>query len=202
MDKVKNIEHKVEDEIKKDVNLVAEKTHMKPWMVLAILGVIVLVIIGLIGWCIYRFFKKKRPKGAEDKDKQDDENALVDNEEANVEEVEEANQEEAKGRIRYRLEYDFTLQELKVTVIEAADLPATDWSTGLTDPLSSCICCQTKSPNTRRRCTAKISTPNSIRHLSSKIFLMWIHLTRLSYLLSMITTGFPLRISRANSNCL
>ena len=87
MDKVKNIEHKVEDEIKKDVNLVAEKTHMKPWMVLAILGVIVLVIIGLIGWCIYRFFKKKRPKGAEDKDKQDDENALVDNEEANVEEV-------------------------------------------------------------------------------------------------------------------
>ena len=30
--------------------------------------------------------------------------------------VEEAAQEEAKGRIRFRLEYDFTLQELKVTV--------------------------------------------------------------------------------------
>lgn len=64
---------------------------MKKWslfrMVLSIIGVIVVVIIGLIGWCIYRFFKKKRPKGAEDKDKQDDENALVDNEEANVEEV-------------------------------------------------------------------------------------------------------------------
>ena len=56
-------------------------------MVLSIIGVIVVVILGLIGWCIWRFCKKKRPKGAEDKDKQDDENALVDNEEANVEEV-------------------------------------------------------------------------------------------------------------------
>ena len=56
-------------------------------MVLAIIGVIVVVILGLIGWCIFRFFKKKRPKGAEEKDKQDDENALVDNEDANVEEV-------------------------------------------------------------------------------------------------------------------
>lgn len=134
VDKIKDVGHKIEDEFNKDVDLVAKKTHMKPWMVLAIVGVIAVVLLGLIGWCIYRFFKKKRPKGAEDKDKQDDENALVDNEEANVEEVEEANQEEAKGRIRYRLEYDFTLQELKVTVIECSDLPPTDWSTGLTDP--------------------------------------------------------------------
>ena len=56
-------------------------------MILAILGVIVVVILGLIGWCIFRFFKKKKPKGAEDKGKEDDENALVDNEEANAEEV-------------------------------------------------------------------------------------------------------------------
>merc|ERR1712141_418609 len=83
---------------------------------------------------IWRFFKKKRPKGAEAGDKQDDENALVDNEEANVEEVEEKQEEEAKGSIRFRLEYDFTLQELKVTVLECKDLPPADWSTGLTDP--------------------------------------------------------------------
>merc|ERR1711992_97391 len=107
---------------------------MDTWMILTIFAVILVAILGLIGWCIFRFFKKKRPKGAEEKDKQDDENALVDNEEANVEEVEEAAQEEAKGRIRFRLEYDFTLQELKVTVIECAELPPTDWSTGLTDP--------------------------------------------------------------------
>lgn len=133
LDKIKDVGHKIEDEFNKDVDIVAEKTHMKPWMVITIVIVIVVAIIAGIGWCIYRFFKKKKPKGAEDKDKQDDENALVDNEEANVEEVEKE-QEEAKGRIRFRLEYDFTLQELKVTVIECAELPPTDWSTGLTDP--------------------------------------------------------------------
>jgi len=133
-EKKESIIKKVEHELEKDVNLVAEKTHMKPWMVLSIAGVILVVVLALLGWCIWRFFKKKRPKGAEDKGAQDDENALVDNEEANAEEVEEAAQEEAKGRIRFRLEYDFTLQELKVTVIECAELPPTDWSTGLTDP--------------------------------------------------------------------
>merc|ERR1711963_1140540 len=88
---------KVGHEIEKDVNLVAEKTHMKPWMVLTIVGVIIVVVLALIGWCIWRFFKKKRPKGAEDKGAQDDENALVDNEEANAEEVEQV-QEESRGR--------------------------------------------------------------------------------------------------------
>jgi len=112
---------------------VADKTHMKPWMVLVIVAVIVLVVLGLIGWCIWRFFKKKRPKGAEKDKAEDDENALVDNEEANAEEVEQV-QEESRGRIKYKIEYDFTTQELKVTVIECADLPPTDWSTGLTDP--------------------------------------------------------------------
>ena len=56
-------------------------------MVLTIVGIIIVVVLALIGWCIWRFFKKKRPKGAEDKGAQDDENALVDNEEANVEEL-------------------------------------------------------------------------------------------------------------------
>ena len=54
---------------------------------MTIVGVIIVVVLALIGWCIWRFFKKKRPKGAEGKEGQDDENALVDNEEANVEEV-------------------------------------------------------------------------------------------------------------------
>jgi len=46
------------------------------------------VVIGLFGWCIWRFCRKKRPKGAEKgAGKGDDENALVDNEEAQVEEV-------------------------------------------------------------------------------------------------------------------
>merc|ERR1711992_524177 len=107
---------------------------METWMVLSIFAVILIAILGLIGWCIFRFFKKKRPKGAEEKDKQDDENALVDNEEVTEENKDTQEQEEAKGRIRFRLEYDFTSQELKVTIIECAELPPSDWSTGLTDP--------------------------------------------------------------------
>ena len=35
---------------------------------MAILAVVVLVVVALIGWCVWRFCKKKRPKGNE-KDK-------------------------------------------------------------------------------------------------------------------------------------
>ena len=31
LDKVKDVEHKIEKEFNKDVGIVAEKTHMKPW---------------------------------------------------------------------------------------------------------------------------------------------------------------------------
>ena len=37
-------------------------------MILAILAAVVLVVVALIGWCVWRFCKKKRPKGNE-KDK-------------------------------------------------------------------------------------------------------------------------------------
>ncbi len=37
-------------------------------MILAILAAIVLVVVALIGWCVWRFCRKKRPKGNE-KDK-------------------------------------------------------------------------------------------------------------------------------------
>lgn len=159
LDKVKDVGHKIEHEIEKDIDLVAEKTHMKPWMILAILGVIVVVILGLIGWCIFRFFKKKKPKGAEEKGKEDDENALVDNEEANAEEIEEAEAEEAKGRIRFRLEYDFTLQELKVTIIECAELPPTDWSTGATDPFVKLYLLPDKKPKYESKVHRKNCNP-------------------------------------------
>ena len=35
-------------------------------MLLAGIGVAVLVLIAVGGWCAYRFLKKKRPKGAEE----------------------------------------------------------------------------------------------------------------------------------------
>ena len=76
----------------------------------------VLVLIGVGVWCAWRFLKKKRPTGTADLG--DDEQDLVGNEENEPEEIEEVQQNtDFKGRIHYRLEYDFTTQELKVTVI-------------------------------------------------------------------------------------
>lgn len=125
-----DLEDKAEDALKP----VAEAAHMEPWMLLAIIAGIVVVLIGVGIWCLWRFCKKKKPKGAQDGG-EEDEAGLVGNEEEVAEEIEAPKGEEQnQGRIHYKLEYDFTTQELKVTVIEAADLPPTDWSTGLTDP--------------------------------------------------------------------
>merc|ERR1719191_1353045 len=106
---------------------------MEPWMMLAGIATAVLVLIGVGIWCAWRFFKKKRPAGTAEME--DDEKDLVGNEEEVAEEIEDIQQNtDYKGKIHYRLEYDFTTQELKVTIIECSELPPTDWSTGLTDP--------------------------------------------------------------------
>ena len=48
---------------------------------------------------------------------EDDEQDLVGNEEEQAEEIEDVKKnEDFKGKIHYKLEYDFTTQELKVTV--------------------------------------------------------------------------------------
>jgi len=128
-EEVKEIEHQMEEELAP----VAETLHVAPWMLLAGIATAVLVLIGVGIWCAWRFLKKKRPQGTVDEP--DDEKDLVGNEEGEPEEIEEVQQNtDFKGRIHYRLEYDFTTQELKVTIIECSDLPPTDWSTGLTDP--------------------------------------------------------------------
>ncbi len=51
-------------------------------------AVVLILVLGLVGWCVFRFCRKKRPK-KEDKEaaKQDDENALVENEEVKDDEV-------------------------------------------------------------------------------------------------------------------
>ena len=84
-------------------------------MLLAGIATGVLVLIGVGIWCAWRFLKKKRPQGQEMQI--DDEQDLIGNEEAEPEEVEaDPANNDFKGRIHYRLEYDFTTQELKVTV--------------------------------------------------------------------------------------
>lgn len=128
-EKVEELEHMAEEKLAP----VAETLHMKPWMLLAIIAGVVVVLIGVGIWCAWRFLKKKKPKGSADGG-EDDEAGLVGNEEEVAEEIEAPKEVESQGKIHYKLEYDFTTQELKVTVIEASDLPPTDWSTGLTDP--------------------------------------------------------------------
>ena len=73
------------------------------------------VLIGVGIWCAWRFLKKKKPKGANEGG-EDDEAGLVGNEEEVAEEIEAPKEVESQGKIHYKLEYDFTTQELKVTV--------------------------------------------------------------------------------------
>merc|ERR1712051_1023707 len=68
-------------------------------------------------------------------------------------------QQEEKGRIKFRLEYDFTLQELKVTIIECAELPPTDWSTGATDPFVKLYLLPDKKPKYESKVHRKNCNP-------------------------------------------
>ena len=84
-------------------------------MLLSIIAGIIVVLIGVGIWCAWRFLKKKKPKGAAEGG-EDDEAGLVGNEEEVAEEIEAPKEVESQGKIHYKLEYDFTTQELKVTV--------------------------------------------------------------------------------------
>ena len=73
---IKTVEHEVE----KDAKVVGDKTGMPPWMVLSLFALLLLVIIGLLGFCIWRFFAKRR--GKKDTTKVNiDEQGLVEGEE-------------------------------------------------------------------------------------------------------------------------
>jgi len=169
VDKIKDVGHTIKEKEEEAVDFVVDKTGMKPWMVITIVAVIFVSILAGIGWCIYRFMKKKKPKGAEDgKDAKDDEQGLVDGEQVEAEEVEPAEQQEEKGRIKYRLEYDFTLQELKVTILECAELQPTDWSTGSTDPFVKLYLLPDKKPKYETKVHRKNCNPKFDQHFVFK----------------------------------
>ncbi len=118
---------------------IASKTGMARWQVLTLAGVLLLLLLGLVGWCAFRFMRKKRkPKGGEveKKDVRGDEDALV----ANEEEKDPDGKEEGKksdqeylGKLQYELSYDFNTQTLTVKIVQAVDLPAMDLG-GVSDP--------------------------------------------------------------------
>jgi len=127
--------HKVEKEVENDAEVVAEKTGLQPWMVLSLFAVVLLVIIGLLGFCIWRFFAKKRGKKDTTK-KNIDEEGLVEGEEEidiNEEDPLKVPEKEYLGKLQYELKYDFNTQTLSVTVCQAMELPAMDMG-GVSDP--------------------------------------------------------------------
>jgi len=71
----------IQDEVKQEINYVAQKMGVQTYHVVLIIIIIFIAIVGLCGWCVYRFFRKKRRgkdgKGG-DADLAADEAALVD----------------------------------------------------------------------------------------------------------------------------
>jgi len=133
--KRENFIEQVEHEVEKDAEVVADKTGMPPWMVLALFALLLLVIIGLLVFCIWRFFAKKRVKKDGNK-KSSDEQGLVDGEEEidiNEDDQVKPPEKEYLGKLQYELKYDFNTQTLSVTVCQAMELPAMDMG-GVSDP--------------------------------------------------------------------
>jgi len=128
---VKNIEK----EFNKDIDLAASKTGMKPWMVLAIVTVVGVAILGLLGWCIWRFFRKKRTNKEKVATEQDEEGLVEGEEEADVIDDDPTKKVETDylGKLQFEMKYDFNTQTLSVTVVQAMELPAMDMG-GESDP--------------------------------------------------------------------
>ena len=73
-----NILNTVEEELDKDAHLIADSTGMPMWSVFLLFAVIVLLVVGLLGFCFYRLFAKKRTKKDQKQKEELDEQAILD----------------------------------------------------------------------------------------------------------------------------
>jgi len=133
---------KAKEDFDDTVNHIAIKTGLKPVHVIVFVIFLVCAVVGLFGWCLWRFFKKRRPKDAKKNkdgtnDGDDDEDFLVENEEeVDVKELDvpkATSSKEYLGKLQYKLEYDFNTQTLNVTAVQCSELPALDMG-GTSDP--------------------------------------------------------------------
>ncbi|XP_036230843.2 synaptotagmin 1 isoform X3 [Bactrocera oleae] len=128
--------------------VIAEKTGLPTWGVVATIILVFLVVFGILFFCVRRFLKKRRTKdgkgkkgvdmksvqllGSAYKEKvQPDMEELTENAEEGDEEDKQS--EQKLGRLNFKLEYDFNSNSLAVTVIQAEELPALDMG-GTSDP--------------------------------------------------------------------
>ena len=75
---------KIREEFNKDVNFVAQKAGVQTYHVIIFIVIVLIAVVGVLAWCVVRFFRKKR-RGKDDKaDLAADEAALVENEEEDM----------------------------------------------------------------------------------------------------------------------
>merc|ERR1719507_1749451 len=104
------------------------------WSVFLLFAVIVLLVVGLLAFCFYRLFAKKRTKKDGKQKEELDEQAILDAMEEEPDDTEiKGPVKEYLGKLQYELKYDFNTQTLSVTVIQAMELPAMDLG-GVSDP--------------------------------------------------------------------
>jgi len=127
--------HKVEDEVEKDADYVAGKTGMPASVVIGLFLLVVALVLGGVGFCIWRFFRKRRITKEQVKKAQDEQGLVEGEEEPDFLEEEplKGPQKEYLGKLQYELKYDFNTQTLSVTVCQAMELPAMDMG-GVSDP--------------------------------------------------------------------
>jgi len=125
----------VEDELKEDTDTVADQTGLRPWQVVALLAVVLLSLVGLVWFCVFRFCAKKRNKKVERKKNQDEQGLVAGEEDVDIldEEPVKVPKKVYLGKLQYELKYDFNTQTLSVTVCQAMELPAMDMG-GVSDP--------------------------------------------------------------------
>ncbi|KAM4634539.1 synaptotagmin Va [Polymixia lowei] len=113
------------------------KLRMPMWAVGAIV-VVVLALIGCMGFCIYKkcsggkkpkkVRERKGGRGRRKKDKEGEEGEGKEGEEGKEEE-----EKESLGKLEFSLDYSFTDNQLIVGILQAQDLPAMDMG-GTSDP--------------------------------------------------------------------
>jgi len=126
---------RMEGEFHRDTNYLADKTGVPQWAVIGLLGLIVLLVVAGLAFCIWRFFRKKRTTKEQIKKAQDEQILVEGEEEPDLMEEEpiKGPKKEYLGKLQYELKYDFNTQTLSVTVCQAMELPAMDMG-GVSDP--------------------------------------------------------------------
>jgi len=130
-----NFLNNMESGVEKETIIVAEKTGLPRWAVVTLFLVIVILIVGGLAWCVWRFFRKRRISKEQLKKAQDEQVLVEGEEEPDILEEEplKGPQKEYLGKLQYELKYDFNTQTLSVTVCQAMELPAMDLG-GVSDP--------------------------------------------------------------------